>query len=115
MTGHLRLVAQALVEALEQRSTARKHDPAVHDVRRQFGGVRSSVSFTAPMICDSGSSSAPRTSSEVSTTVFGRPDTRSRPRTSAWTSYSSGEAEPISSLISSAVCCPIINLYSRFT
>ena len=37
------------------------------------GGVRSSVSLIASMICTSGSSSAARTSSEVSTTVFGRP------------------------------------------
>ena len=36
-------------------------------------------------------------------------------RISAWTSSSSGKAEPISSLTSSAVCCPIISLYSRLT
>ena len=54
------------------------------------GGVRSSVSLMASMICTSGSSSAARTSSEVSTTVLGSPDTRSRPRISAWTSSSSG-------------------------
>ena len=37
----------------------------------------------------------------------------SRPRTSACTSSLSGYAEPTSSLISSAVCCPISSLYSR--
>jgi hypothetical protein len=30
--GHLRLVAQALVEALQQRAAAGEHDPAIHDV-----------------------------------------------------------------------------------
>src|SRR5215218_793600 len=35
--GHLRLVAQPLVEALEQRAAAGEHDPAVHDVRGQLG------------------------------------------------------------------------------
>ncbi len=79
------------------------------------GGVRSSVSLIASMICTSGSSSAARTSSDVSTTVLGRPETRSRPRISAWTSSSSGYAEPISSLTSSAVCWPIRSLYSFLT
>ena len=77
------------------------------------GGVRSSVSLTASMICDSGSSSAWRISSLVSTTVFGRPETMSRPRISACTSSSIGYAEPISSLTSSAVCWPMSSLYSR--
>ena len=79
------------------------------------GGVRSRVSLTASMIAWSGSSSARRTSSLVSTIVFGRPDTRSRPRISACISSASGKAEPISSLTSSAVCWPIISLYSRLT
>src|SRR3954452_13184365 len=35
--GHLGLVAQALVEPLQQRAAAREHDAAVHDVRRQLG------------------------------------------------------------------------------
>ena len=35
--GHLGLLAQALVEALEQRAAAREHDPAVHDVRGELG------------------------------------------------------------------------------
>ena len=37
----------------------------------------------------------------------------SRPRTSACTSSFMSHAEPTSSLISSAVCCPISSLYSR--
>ena len=41
--------------------------------------------------------------------------TRSRPRISASTSSGSSDAEPISSLTSSAVCEPIISLYSRLT
>src|SRR5919109_3151494 len=35
--GHLRLVAQPLVEALEERAAAGEHDPAVHDVGGQLG------------------------------------------------------------------------------
>src|SRR5215210_3616890 len=34
--GHLRLVAQAVVEPLEERPAAREHDAAVHDVRCQL-------------------------------------------------------------------------------
>src|SRR2546425_1629595 len=34
---HLGLVSQTLVEALEKRSTASQHDPAIHDVGRKFG------------------------------------------------------------------------------
>src|ERR1700684_3969369 len=37
MTGHLRLLAQALVETLEQSSPTREHDPSVHDVRGELG------------------------------------------------------------------------------
>ena len=37
MRGHLRLLAQPLVEPLQQRAAAREHDPAIHDVRRQLG------------------------------------------------------------------------------
>src|SRR5271166_4380313 len=35
--GHLGLLAQPLVEALEQRAPAGEHDPAVHDVRGELG------------------------------------------------------------------------------
>ena len=38
MHRHLRLVAQPLVEALEERSAPGEHDAAVHDVGRQLGG-----------------------------------------------------------------------------
>src|ERR1700749_2281516 len=44
------------------------------------GGVRSSVCLTASMICETGSSSAPRISSLVRMTVFGRPETMARAR-----------------------------------
>src|SRR5690348_16169828 len=37
MHGHLRLVAQALVEAGEERAAACEDDAAVHDVRRELG------------------------------------------------------------------------------
>src|SRR3954468_24995405 len=38
MGGHLRLLAQSLIHALQQRSAAGEHDAAIHDVRRQLGG-----------------------------------------------------------------------------
>ncbi len=47
--------------------------------------------------------------------VLGRPVTRSRPRISACSSCGSGCAEPISSLISSAVWLPMRSLYSFLT
>ena len=50
------------------------------------GGVLSSVERIASMICATGSSSARRTSSDERITVFGRPVSMSRPRTSACTS-----------------------------
>src|SRR5439155_1363441 len=52
------------------------------------------------------------TSSELRITVFGRPVSMSRPRTSACTSSRRSKAEPTSSLISSAVCWPTSSLYS---
>ena len=68
------------------------------------GGVLSSVDLIASTICETGSSSARRISSDVMITVFGSPVSMSRPRTSAWISSESRNAEPITSLISSAVC-----------
>ncbi len=78
------------------------------------GGVRSSVFFTASQICATGSSIARRTSSAEMMIVFGRPDTRSRPRISACGSPGSGNAEPTATLISSAVRSPSISEYSFF-
>ena len=54
------------------------------------GGVLSSVDLMASTICESGSSSASRTSWDDSTTVFGRPVTRSRPRISHCASSAQG-------------------------
>src|SRR4051812_10200646 len=34
---HLRLLAEALVDPLQERAAAGEHDAAVHDVRRQLG------------------------------------------------------------------------------
>ena len=59
------------------------------------------------MIVVIGSSRAPRISSGSSTTVLGRPDISSRPRTSARNSSSVGNAEPMAILIFSAVCSPM--------
>src|ERR1019366_81919 len=37
MRGHLGLLAQPLIQALQQRSAPREHDPPVHDVGRELG------------------------------------------------------------------------------
>ena len=58
---------------------------------------------------------AMRTSAGESTTVFGSPVMRSRPRTSAWTSSGVGSADPMAILISSAVRSPTAMPYSRRT
>src|ERR1700751_6174008 len=36
MNRHLGLVAQSVVESLQKGATTSKHDPAIHDVRRQL-------------------------------------------------------------------------------
>src|SRR5262249_23114186 len=77
-----RLLAQQDVEVLQQRAAAREHDPLVHDVRREPGGVRSSAISTASTMALSGSLNESRISSELTTTVFGIPATMSRPFTS---------------------------------
>ena len=59
------------------------------------------------------SSMASRTSSGERMTFLGRPDMRSRPRTSALNSSSVGHAEPMAILISSAVRSPMAMPYSR--
>ena len=76
------------------------------------GGVLSRVTLTASMMADTGSSMALRISSVETTTVFGSPVTRSRPRISACNSSSSGKAEPSAILISSEVRSPRARLYS---
>src|SRR6266699_2799943 len=70
------------------------------------GGHLSSVVLTASMIMLSGSSMAPRTSSEDISMVFGRPQTRSRPRISTFGSAAAGNAEPTEILMYSAVRSP---------
>src|ERR671935_658391 len=76
------------------------------------GGVLSSVDLIASMIWLTGPSSAWRISSLLRITVLGRPVSMSRPLTSACTSSLRSNAEPTSSLISSAVCWPTSSLYS---
>ena len=61
------------------------------------------------------SSSASRISAGVRMTVFGSPDARSRPRTSALSSSRTGHADPMATLISSAVRSPTAMPYSRRT
>src|SRR5918992_4073323 len=97
---------------------ARRAPPPARTIPRSMmsaassGGVLSSVDLIASMIWLTDSSIARRISSDVSTTVFGRPLRRSRPRTSACTSSASSHAEPISGFSSSAVWLPIRSLYS---
>ena len=64
-------------------------------------------------MADTGSSIASRTSSGERMTVLGRPLISSRPRTSALTSSRVGQAEPMATLISSAVRSPMAMPYSR--
>ena len=71
--------------------------------------------ITEAMIDETTSSMAKRTSSGVSSTVFGSPVIRSRPRTSAWFSSSVGSADPMATLISSAVRSPMAMPCSRRT
>ncbi|MBP1653789.1 MAG: hypothetical protein H6Q28_345 [Bacteroidetes bacterium] len=75
------------------------------------GGVRSSVSFTASTIWETGSLRASRISTELASVVFGIPLTRSRPLTLMVISSFSGIAEPTSHLIASPVRSPIRMLW----
>ena len=76
------------------------------------GGVLSRVTLTASTMADTGSSIASRISSVEVTMVLGSPVTRSRPRISACSSCSSGQAEPSAIFTSSAVRSPSARLYS---
>jgi hypothetical protein len=78
------------------------------------GSAFSSVLVTASMIAPTGSWSASRISALVITVLRGRPEIMSRPRTSIEVSSPTGAADPISILIRSEVCSPIIRLYVRF-
>ena len=74
------------------------------------GSARSSVRVTVSMIALIGSCSASRISSELTTVLRGSPEIMSRPRASMEDSSPTGAAEPISILMRSAVCSPIIRL-----
>ena len=76
----------------------------------QKGGVASSVIFTVSTMPRTGSWSASRISSLVTTTFLGRPCLRSRPLTSIVISRFSGYALPMPILIFSAVCSPMSRL-----
>src|SRR5215813_1960078 len=77
------------------------------------GGVRSSATRTALTMVATESARASRTSSSVTTMVFGMPSIRLRPLISMFFGSSSGAADPISILICSAVRSPIRRLYLR--
>ena len=96
---------------------------AVTDAARRAGAADANL-IEQPMAAAIGadlpidemtSSIANLTSSGVSNTVFGRPVMRSRPRTSAWFSSCVGSADPIATLISSAVRSPMAMPCSRRT
>src|SRR6185503_6358011 len=74
------------------------------------GGVISSARRTASTIACTGSWIASRISLECTRTVFGIPETRSRPFTSISRSSPTGAADPIWILICSAVGSPISRL-----
>src|SRR2546428_2162 len=77
------------------------------------GGVSSIVSLMASTICSTDGSSASRICALVTSIDRGRPVSRSRPRKNVVTSSSSGYAEPIAILMSSAVRSPMRRLNSR--
>ncbi|MNV56410.1 hypothetical protein D3C71_1486930 [compost metagenome] len=79
------------------------------------GGHFSRVTLTASIMAFTVSFSASEISSEVMVSVLGRPVTRSRPRISIVSAFSSGSAEPMSILSCSAVRSPTIRLYWRLT
>ena len=74
------------------------------------GGVRSSATRTASTMTLTVSASASRISSSVIVIVFGTPSIRCRPLISIVSRSSSGNAEPISILICSAVRSPMSRL-----
>src|SRR5690606_22649974 len=74
------------------------------------GGVISSARRTASTICCTGSCTASRISLECTRTVFGMPETRSRPFTSMSRSSPLGYALPTLILICSAVGSPMSRL-----
>ena len=75
------------------------------------GGVFSSTLCVASHITSSGSSSASSTSSDPTSTVLGRPVTRSRPLHRVFSGSSSANAMPTSRLSFSAVLSPMKRLY----
>ncbi len=77
------------------------------------GGVRSRATRTASTITFTVSASASLISSSVMVMVLGTPSMRCRPLISIVVLSSSGNAEPISILIASAVRSPISRLYLR--
>ena len=79
------------------------------------GAVRSSVSLMPSTVVVRVGASADRTSSLVRVSLRGRPEIMSRPRISAVVCSSSGWAEPIRSLSSSAVRAPTTRRCSFFT
>ena len=75
------------------------------------GGVRSRATRTAFTMIEMGSARASRISASVMVRVLGIPSMRSRPLISMVMGSSRGKAEPISSLICSAVRSPMSRLY----
>ena len=110
-----RLVGQALVEARQHAAAADEVDALQDEVLGQLGRRLPRHCTTESTMALTCSSMASRTSSGERMTVLGRPLISSRPRTSAFTSSRTGDAEPMAILISSAVRSPMAMPYSRRT
>lgn len=80
--GELRLLGDKSVYSAKQRAAARQHNAVIDDIGEQLGGSFSSVLRIVSSICESGSESASRMSSDVISRFFGKPSARFLPRTS---------------------------------
>ena len=97
-------------ERLNEIGGAYQQSPGFQHAPPSSGGQRSRVIRMDSKMLVSGSCNASRISSERMVNVLGRPELKSRPFTSMVNSCSSGNAEPMRILISSAVRSPIIKL-----
>ena len=113
MDGKVGLLREPAVEAAEHAAAADEVNTVQNEVLRELGR-RLRDAITASQMAPTCSSIAARTSSGTRRMVFGSPDMRSRPRTSALNSSATAAAEPIASLISSAVRSPMAMPYSPY-
>src|SRR5476649_2087011 len=107
------LFANALVQILEHGAAAGEHDSAVADIRAEFGRSAFQGHADGIQITATHSERASRISASPIVMVRGTPSIRLRPLISMVSGRSSGNAEPISILMASAVRSPISRLYLR--